>query len=372
MPSIAFRYVLRELAKPFAFFLLVFTGVVWLTQSLRVVDTVVNSGQGGAVFVQFAALLLPTVLSLVAPMAAFGATIYALNKLFSDSEVVALIAAGLSPARLARPVALFGAAVMLTAAACTVALAPAATREMRDRIHDLRADIANALIFEGRFLHPTGGLTVYVRENAGGRMAGVFVHDARDPAAAVTYTARRAVLDDAEAGPRLLMLDGAAQRVDAASGAMALLQFDELVFDLSQFLPDPDEARGLKVSERPMAELIAPTEETLAGANPGRFLAEGHERLSGPLYALALPLVATAAILTGGFTRRGYERRIAAAVAAGVALRVLGFVAKSAATSTAWLWPAMYAPPVLGALAALILLARAAPSAPGRAAAAPA
>ena len=39
------RYIFRQILGPFLFFVLVFTGVIWLTQSLRVIDTVVNNGQ---------------------------------------------------------------------------------------------------------------------------------------------------------------------------------------------------------------------------------------------------------------------------------------------------------------------------------------
>jgi hypothetical protein len=45
------------------------------------------------------------------------------------------------------------------------------------------------------------------------------------------------------------------------------------------------------------------------------------------------------------------------AVALGVALRLLGVAAKAATTNTPALWPLMYAPPVLGSLAALWFLA---------------
>ena len=34
------RYIFRQVLGPFLFFVLVFTGVIWLTQSLRVIDTV--------------------------------------------------------------------------------------------------------------------------------------------------------------------------------------------------------------------------------------------------------------------------------------------------------------------------------------------
>jgi lipopolysaccharide export system permease protein len=351
------RYVLRELVKPFAFFLVVFTGIVWLTQSLRVIETIINSGQGAGVFAQFVLLLLPTIMSVVVPVSAFAATLYAMNRLFTESELVVMAAAGMSDLALVRPVAAFGALAAVATAAATIGLAPLAEREMRDRVHELRADIANALVFEGRFLHPANGLTIYVRENRNGDMSGVFVHDRRDPATEITYTARRAVLGRSDGAPRLLMLDGAAQRLDVETRALSVLDFESLVFDLSQFMDDPSRRR-VRPSELFLTDLVAPTPETLALSSRGRLVAEGHEQIVSALYALALPMAGLAALLRGGYTRRGYARRIAGAVAAGVALRTAGYAAKAAVSGAADLWPLMYAPPVAGVLWALWSLSR--------------
>ncbi|SDZ80328.1 LPS export ABC transporter permease LptF [Rubrimonas cliftonensis] len=361
MPTRLSRYVLRELARPFAFFLLVLTAVIWLTQSLGVIEIVVNSGQSAGLFLQFVALLAPAALAIVLPLAAFAATLYAVHRLFGESELVAMIAAGMSPAALARPVALFGALVALAVAFCTIYAAPAATREMRERIANLRGDIANALVFEGQFLHPAPGLTIYVRENSGsGEMTGLFVHDQRDPEAEVTYTARRAVLARAEGGPRIMMQDGAAQRRDVENGALSVLRFDELVFDLGQFMSAAGD-RAPKVSERSLAELVAPDRAALGDAADralGRFYAEGHDRLSAPLYAVALPLIALATVIAGGFSRRGYGKRIALAVLIGVSVRVLGFAAKAMAAGAPATWPLLYFPPLIAILGALWALSR--------------
>jgi lipopolysaccharide export system permease protein len=362
------RYLLRELLRPFGFFVVVLTGLVWLTQSLQVIDTVVNSGQGPSVFVEFSALLLPFVLSIVLPLAAFGATLYTLSRLFAESEIVAMLAAGVSGVGLARPVAMFGTMAAVATAVGTLWLTPTAAQTMRDRLAEIRADIANALIFEGRFLHPSRGLTIYVRENDGsGVMRGVFVHDARDAEAPVTYTAREAALGRDGDRPRLLMVDGAAQRIEAGTGALSLLRFESLVFDLSQFMEDPGQ-RSRRPQERYLFELIAPTAQQLGGFSLGRFYAEGHEQLVGPLYAVALPLIALAVVVGGGFSRRGYGARIALALALGAGLRLVGVAARAATEAEAALWPVMYLPPLAGAALALWSLSADGPRRPAAAA----
>lgn len=352
------RYLARELARPFLFYIVVLTGVVWLSQSLRVVDTVVNNAQSAPVFLEFTALLLPRAMALVLPLAAFMATLQTVNRLFSESEIVAMLASGLSAAALARPVLLFGAAVMAAMALVTWLGAPLAEQRLRDRVAEVRGDIVSGLLFEGQFLNPASGLTVYLRETgaADGGMRGVMVHDRRDPAAELTYSAREAILRRTEEGPRLVMADGAAQRRDTATGAVTLLRFDSLVFDLSQFMrEEPDRER--KPSERFLTELIWADPAALGGAL-GRFRAEGHEQLSGPLYALTLPLVALATIVGAGFSRRGYLARVGLALALGAGLRVSGLAAKAIVVTAPAAWPLLYLPPLLGAAAALAFLAR--------------
>ncbi|MEO0718002.1 MAG: LptF/LptG family permease, partial [Pseudomonadota bacterium] len=173
-------YIFRQLLGPFGFFTLVFTGVIWLTQSLRVVDTVVNNGQGARVFLEFTGLLLPLVMSIVLQLAALAATLYAVHRLLSESELVAAFASGVSKLRAVRPIAIFGALVTAALAFNTIYLMPTAAQTMKDRVAEVRGDVAAGLIRDGRFLHPAKGLTVYIREIASdGRMLGIMVQDAR-------------------------------------------------------------------------------------------------------------------------------------------------------------------------------------------------
>jgi len=348
-----------QILGPFGVFALILLGLVWLTQSLRVIETVVASGADAAVFLEFAALLLPVVMSLILPVAAFAGSLYALNRMFMDSELVVLMAAGMSRLRLARPVATFGAAVMIAMFAVTLYLMPTAARELRGRMAELGADVAGALVREGEFIHPAKGVSVYIRAaGRDGQIAGLFVQDDRDAAARVTYTAERAALVRTDAGPRLVMFDGAAQCLE--DGALSLLRFDKLVYDLGQ-LVSPGEARRLRPSEYYAPQLVAPTEEMLQGRPRDEFVAEGHEQISAPLYALALPLIGLASLLGPGFRRRGYGKRLAAAVALAALCRLLGVAAKAATSGAAALWPTMYLPPLLGVAISLWVLWRGLP-----------
>ncbi|MEM6932470.1 MAG: LPS export ABC transporter permease LptF [Pseudomonadota bacterium] len=351
------RYIFRQIFWPFLFFVLVFTGVIWLALSLRIIDTVVASGQSATVFLEFVALLIPRVQVIVLPVAAFAGTLYAVNRLHSESEVQVMFASGISGRRLMRPVLLFGLIVMTAVLALTTVIAPIAQRVMLDRVNEIRGDVAAAFLKPGAFMTPEPGLTVYLREMARpGEMLGVFVHDERDPSSVVTYSAERAYLLDDETGSRLIMFDGIAQsRSEENDESLSLLRFEQLGYDLSSSGPRSG-SRQRKPSEMSIDELLSIGSDETGLRTLGDFRAEAHEALSAPLYVIALPFIALAFIIGNQQRRYGLAGRVAVAVIAGVTLRMIGLGLKSATSSEAALWPLMYMPPLLGIAIAIWML----------------
>ena len=355
------RYILGQLLGPFLFFVLVFTGVVWLSQSLRVIDTVVNNGQSAAVFLEFTALLLPMVMTVVLPVSAFAATLYAVNRLVTDSEIVVMLAGGLSGRRLLRPVAIFSGIVMVALFAVTLYLLPTSKRLMQERISEVRGDVAAAFLREGAFVSPSKGVTVYLRDMPrAGEMLGVFVHDEREPERPVTYTAERAVLVEGEGTPRLVMFDGIAQRLargEDGPAQLSLLRFERFSYDLEQ-LAGGEGPRPRKPSEFYLPTLLGVSEGETGRHSLGDYRAEAHEALSAPLYVLALPLLGAAFVVSAGFRRQGFAGRIVLAVAVGLGLRLVGLALKGATEAEAALGPAMYLPPLAGIALALWMVSR--------------
>lgn len=357
-------YIFRQIAGPFLFFVLVLTGVIWLGKSLNLIEIIVNNGQSAGVFLELSVLLMPLALAIVLPVAAFGATLYATNRLFSDSEIVVMFATGFSWAALIRPVLMFAGLVTVATWGLTLVVIPGAQRELRTRVAEIKADIISAFLREGAFQSPADGVTVYVR-NIGrpGEMLGVFVQDERDPDETATYTAERAVLLTEDEGTRMVMFDGILQLArghgsGAEPRALSLLRFKQFSYDLTRFTGAAEHRRP-KPSEYYLPTLlsITPPEAARLGRPLGAYRAEAHEALSGPLYAPAFTLLAIAFVVGPGFRRRGFLGRILAATGVGLALRLTGLGLKGAATGAAALAPTLYLPPLVGVALALWVLA---------------
>ena len=323
-----------------------FTGILWLLQSLRLVDTVIASGQSALVFLEFSALVLPNVMIFVLPLATFAATLYTVNRLYVDSEMVVMLMSGQSPFALVRPMLVFGAGMALAAAAVSLYLYPVSATMLGDRRFELRAEFANSMIQAGGFRHPTNAVTLFIEEtSAEGEMLGIFLHDAREADRPVTYSANRAIMvrDGTEA--RIVMFDGIAQRLNRTNGAFSNVKFTRSAFDITEFYTERKNRRR-SAREFFFHEGVAPDEAMLKRQALGRYVSEAHDKLVIPLMTLVLPLIAAGAIFKGSFRRGGFGVRMATGVGLLVAMQLLMMLTKSLVKDTPSLWPAAYLPVV--------------------------
>jgi lipopolysaccharide export system permease protein len=313
-------YIAREIAVPFVAFAVSLTALVWLSQSLRVLDVIVNQGQSAGTFVTLALFLVPGLLSLILPVALFCAVLFSLHRLQMDSELVVMWSAGFSRWSLAKPVLLVALGVTLAVYAVNLYFMPAGMRAFKDRVYEIRGDLVSAFLREGSFTTPADGLTAYVRETEpSGLITNIFVHDSRKPDRPETYIAEKGRVIRTPQGPRLIMWNGTIQR-QTGKDKVALMDFDRYTFDISQFASE-DSGQIRETSERYLPELLHPDRSSYWDNRYWkRLLAEGHGRLSGPLYAIVMAMIALYALVAGQFTRRAAYERIA--LAAGVALLI--------------------------------------------------
>jgi len=355
------RYFLGQLMGPFGFFSLVIAGILWLAQALPLIDNVIESGQSGLVFLEITSYLVPRVLMVTLPISALSAALFALNRLYTESELVVMMTAGQSPMALARPVAVFGTLVMAIMMLVTLYLVPAAQTQLNQRLADFRSDFAKTLVKEGQFIHPVDGVALFIRDTSkAGEMAGLFLSDRRDRAKPVIYTAQRAILLQRDDSIRIVMFDGNIQYLPENTAQLSTVHFTQFSYDIGSVLTEPV-ARARSPFERFVPELLWPSPQMLASDKWERadYLAEANHKIVMPFSGLVLPLVALGAILAGGFRRGGFMGRVMGAIAVGLFVQAGVGVAKSLVQANGDLYWIMYFPALTGLAIALWLLRRA-------------
>ncbi|MBT8476416.1 MAG: LPS export ABC transporter permease LptF [Alphaproteobacteria bacterium] len=355
------RYMLSQLLVIFGFSSIVLVLVYWVNRAVRLFDFLIGSGQSAAVFLEFTALSLPNVIRLVLPVSAFAAAVYVTNRLSSESELVVVQSTGYSPYRLARPVLVFGILVALFIAALVHFAVPASHGRLVDRQAEVSENVTARLLVEGRFMHPAPGATLYIREiSPTGELRDLFLRDARRDDRHVTYTATRALLLRSDEGPRLAMFDGMAQTLDPKLRSLSVTRFEALNLDVGRLI-DMDAGGGAErrsYRELSTAELLSGDPEIAREVRlqPAAMVVEGHQRFTQSLMAIAAPLIGFAALMLGGFSRFGVWNQIFGAIALIVLLQTLDNAVADATLSNPELWPMVYAPSLIGMLAALLML----------------
>ncbi len=341
------RYLLRQLLGPVALATLALTGVALLSQTLSGLDLIVNQRQSALVFLKVTLLAMPQLINMVLPIAVFVAALVALNRLHTEQEIVVCFAGGMSRWRVISPAIRLSCTIAFIALIMNLWVQPAAYREMRSELFQIRADLASTLVREGEFTEPAPGLTVYAQNVDGaGNLENLFIHQMKPDGSATTYTAQEGRMARSQGRPVLVMRNGSNQEF-SRTGVLNYLTFDEYIFDLSA-LASGDERVHYKPSDRYLHELFFPDlQQDWEKRNRLDLLAEGNARLATPLYNIAFMAMALAAIIGGGFSRLGYGRRIAITGAAAAAIRILGFQVQAAAEDAAWLNVLQYAVPLL-------------------------
>lgn len=350
------NYILRQLGVGMILVSIGLACILWLTQSLRFVELIINKGLTIGAFLQLTMMLLPNFLIVILPISLFAIVLFTYNKLIMDRELVVLRAAGLSHLSLARPALILALLVTMVGYSLTLHFVPESVRQFREMQWTIRNDVSRILLQEGVFNDMGDGLTIYLRSRSqSGELLGILVHDQRKPEKPVTLMAERGALLRTETGPRVLMVNGSRQEVRAGTGQLSLLYFDSYTMDFGG--DEGGDVRFRDARERNMDELLNPSDE-IRDVDRRRFVVEAHQRLATPLFALSFALLALASLLIGGFSRYGQAGKILLAIGlmVGVQTASLGF-ANLAAVNLA-LVPLIYVNVILPAVIAGVLLWR--------------
>ncbi|MBV8167331.1 MAG: LPS export ABC transporter permease LptF [Alphaproteobacteria bacterium] len=350
------RYILRQLALSTALVVVTLTSAIWLTQSLRFVDWIVNRGLPLSTFVYIAVLVLPSFLVVILPIALFSAVLFTYNKLQSDSEIVVLRAVGVSPTQLMAPALMVATAVTLLAYLLNLWLLPLSYRGFKDLQYEIRNNYSAVLLQEGVFTTIDQGLTMFVREQGRrGELFGLMVHDSRLENKPVTMVAERGAIVNTAEGPRVVMVNGNRQELDEATGKLTFLFFDRYTVELNRSSKAAAAVRFRESTERFIGELLDPQDVDDPRIRAA-LRADGHQRLVSPLYALTFTMVALAALLAGEFSRRGQTVRVIAAVVFVVGVQALGIGLANVSSKNPSLTVLIYLNAILPAAFALWLL----------------
>jgi len=332
------RYIVRTTAAAFVIVLACLTAVIWVTQALRDIDIMTNQGQTILVFIGLTSLIIPLLVLVIAPIALVIAIAHVLNKLSTDSEIIVMNAAGMSPWRLFRGFLLVAIGVSLLVAVISAYFAPKGLRMLRDWLTAVRANVVATVLQPGRFTTLESGVTLFIRaRERNGQLLGIFLDDQRNPREGITVMAEAGELIDNKNGTFLVLLNGNLQRHEAGQRDPNIVSFDRYAFDLSQYTGGPA-AIKYSIRERYLWQLLFPDPtDQLYVEQPGQFRAELHDRLIAPIYPIAFAVIAYAYLGAPRTNRQSRTMSLFGAIGAVATLRLIGFASTVFGAAVPWM-----------------------------------
>jgi len=353
------RYVLRQLVVGMILVTAGLSCIIWLSQSLRFVEMIVNQGVSIVTFVYLTMLMLPSFLTIILPIALFCIILFIYSKLNSDRELVVMRAAGQSHLALAKPALFLSALVVLLGYVLNLYLLPTSYKTFRELQWEIR-NYSHILLKEGAFTN-ISSVTVYVRERStDGQLLGILAYDRRDPKKPETWMAAKGALVETDSGARVVMFDGNRQTVDKETNKLSILYFDQGILDLKELGGGGGSGtRHREARERTLGELFdAKPSEDISVGDVGKFIVEGHKRLASPLTALGFTLIGLYFLVCGNFSRHTQTRQITISVIIVVGLLVSALGLENIVAKNLKLVPLIYIHALLPILVAGFALLR--------------
>jgi lipopolysaccharide export system permease protein len=352
------RYILKQLTWSTIFITLALTLAVWLTQSLRFIDLVLNKGFPLTTFFYLVLFLVPDLIGVILPIGFFIACLFVCHKLISDSEITVMRASGISQAQIIQAPFILATFVTLFLYALNLYVMPFSFRQFKDMEHQIRQQTSALLLQPGRF-NSTKEMTLYTQKVLpDGSLEGLLIYDQRSKDMPVTLTAQKGLLDMSSESPRLRLFEGSHQQINVRTKSIRTIYFDQYTLKLPP--PSPIQVRKeRKLYEEYLPELLFPKEKN--AQKKLQMQAEGFKRLLSPLLTFGFFLLAFSFLLGGQVQRKGHAKRLGAAVTIVIGFQMLFLGCINATTKNLLpIWGAAFVL-ILGALIPLKFLLSFAP-----------
>ena len=304
------KYLYVELFKPFLIFSFTFISILWLVQILPKLEGLVLNKQPLNIFISVAMNTIPQVAYFVIPVAAFFSTIYAINKLVSETEIVAITSSGFSILSYAKIIFIFGFTVSLILFLITFFVLPKSAFKLQSIFFDIEQNFATKFIDSRKFLHPISGVTIYLRDKLEeNQMTGVFVFDDRNDNYSLLYSAKEAAIRDNGGIRDLIMQDGELQIMSKDEKSVVSVRFERFGINLNSFIPEKQYYLASPSDVSPITGIVKSKElAELTDYSSSEYLAESHMKLASILSPIALCMLGGLALIV--FNSEGYRTTV--------------------------------------------------------------
>ena len=330
------RYVIREIVPPFLMAVLIFTFLLQLPPLMQELERLVAKGVSWQTVGQIILLLTPQALGLTIPMGLLVGILIGLGRLSGDREGVALLACGVSPYRLLRPILVLSGLAAAVTLYVMISAIPNSNQRYREILYDIIAKKAESDIRPRVFFDDFPNWVLFPRDETPPGQPGwkdlLVAHTGQGGATAL-YLARsgRLYLNYEKRQVNLILTNGTMYRTLEAQGTEVYDFFGDyyLTLDPNSIFPPMELPRG--VTEKTIAQLQQTIAEKRAAnppISPHPEIIAIHQKFSIPVACLVFGVIGLALGLS--VAREGKFSGFVVGIAVIFAYYTIMFLAESA------------------------------------------
>ena len=337
------RYIFAQLLRTTCAVTLVIIGIVWLFQTIRLLEMVISQGAAFSDFLLMSFAVIPLWLTIALPIGAFVAVNWVFHRILNDRELTVMQAIGLSPMQIARAPIALGALVSATMLANSIFILPTSFGVYKEQQFKIRNSIPAIFLQDNVFVDVVDGMTMLIdRHGSNGIASDVFIHDTRNEGKIVTVLAETGQFIKTNGAPSLVLQNGQRVELTDDTNNSAMLYFDSHTMSIAATGGSKSKRMPIDMNEDTISNLLDPTKSP----SPNYFYerrAEGHYRIMSPFLGFALILIATALTLRGQIRRDLWGQRALANIVLGIGTIILLVMSRSIASTTPQFIPLLYA-----------------------------
>ena len=346
-------YIFKQTSKSVFVSTCVLLAVIWLSQSFRSIELIIEKGANLSDFFILSLFSMPSWLIIALPFGTFAGCMISYLKLQNDKEIIVMKSAGISPFKISKPALLVALVSSVTLFIISHFILPKTYTKFKLLQNEIRNSNQELIFKDNVFININKYQTIFVGKiTKSNLLEEIFIQDKTDNLNIVEYFSKSGnmYIDDAI---YLRMFDGTRISTDE-KGRSTILNFDNYNITVKKKEHNPVNHRVVEYNEFSFFELIKKAEKNLP--NQGKLLAEAHTRNTMVFMPFVFTLIVMLTILNDNYSRliKTYKRSFAIGLV--FIVQSLVIILKNAVHNDISLLPLMYLFPTSVLFFCLILL----------------
>jgi lipopolysaccharide export system permease protein len=297
------KYIFKQTLTSVFICTLVFLSVVWLSQSFRIINLIIDKGANISDFFILSAYSFPNWLVISLPFGTFAGCMISYLRLDSDKEIIVMKAAGINTLKISKPAIYVG---LISSAILFITvhfILPLSYKNFKSLQNEIRNSSQELIIKNNIFLDLNDTQTIYVGEiNKNNFYEEIFIQDRTDSKQIIELFSKNGFISSKDDKLTLYMNQGTRISTNENNNS-TIMDFKKYNIEIKKnIIQLNNNVRVIEYNEYNFFDLIKKANKDIK--NQGKLLAEAHNRNTMSLLPIVFTIIAMVSTLTGYQSRK--------------------------------------------------------------------